>query len=116
MSGIDERQTLGKLTAEAASCVSDSSETQKKIRQITESICRLLIEKNRRYGDAALCPKNIFSGLSAGEAIKVRLDDKLGRIMANEGPPRKNDFSDLIGYLVLFCVSQGWTDFSDLLD
>jgi hypothetical protein len=95
---------------------SDLTETQKQIRKITESMCHLLIEKNRRYGDAALSPKNIFSKLPAGEAIKIRLDDKLGRIMANEGDPRKNDFSDLIGYLVLFCVSQGWTDFSDLLD
>jgi hypothetical protein len=95
---------------------SNLTETQKKIRQITESMCHLLIEKNRRYGDAALIPKNVFSKLPAGEAIKIRLDDKLGRIMANEGEPRKNDFSDLIGYLVLFCALQGWTDFSDLLD
>jgi hypothetical protein len=96
--------------------VSPVTETQKKIQQITESIRHLLIEKNRRYGDSVLSPKNIFSKLPAGEAIKIRLDDKLGRIMANEGEPRKNDFSDLIGYLVLFCASQGWTDFSDLLD
>jgi hypothetical protein len=95
---------------------SDLTETQKKIRQVTESMERLLIEKNRRYGDAAINPKNIFSKLPAGEAIKIRLDDKLGRIMANGGEPRKNDFSDLIGYLILYCVSQGWTDFSDLID
>jgi hypothetical protein len=94
----------------------DLTETQKKIQQVTESMCRLLIEKNRRYGDAALSPKNIFSKFPAGEAIKIRLDDKLGRIMANGGEPRKNDFSDLIGYLVFFCALQGWTDFSDLLD
>jgi hypothetical protein len=79
-------------------------------------MCHLLIEKNRRYGDAALNLKNIFSKLPAGEAIKIRLDDKLGRITANEGEPRKNDFSDLLGYLVLFCVSQDWIDFSDLID
>jgi hypothetical protein len=92
------------------------TETQKKIKLVTESMCGFLIEKNRRYGDAALDPKNIFSKLPAGEALKVRLDDKLSRIMANEGEPRKNDVSDLIGYLVLYCVSQGWTDFSDLID
>jgi hypothetical protein len=95
---------------------SNLTETQKKIRQVTESMCHLLIEKNRRYGDAAINPKNIFSRLPAGEAIKIRLDDKLGRITANDGEPRKNDFSDLIGYLVLYCISQGWTDFSDLID
>jgi hypothetical protein len=95
---------------------SDLTGTQKKIQRVTESMYRLLIEKNRRYGDAALNPKNIFSKLPAGEAIKIRLDDKLGRIMANDGEPRKNDFSDLIGYLILFCISQGWTDFSDLID
>jgi hypothetical protein len=95
---------------------SDLTETQNKIQMITDSMNRVLLEKNRRYGDAVLSPKNIFSRLPAGEAIKVRLDDKLGRIMANEGEPRKNDFFDLIGYLVLFCASKGWTDFSDLLD
>jgi hypothetical protein len=92
------------------------TETQKNIQKVTKSMCHLLIEKNRRYGDAALNPRNIFSRLPAGEAIKIRLDDKLGRIVANEGNPRKNDFSDLIGYLILYCVSQGWTDFSDLID
>jgi hypothetical protein len=92
------------------------TETQKKIQQVTESMCRLLLEKNRRYGDSALSPKNIFSKLPAGETIRIRLDDKLSRIMANKGEPRKNDFSDLLGYLVLFCASQGWTDFSDLID
>jgi hypothetical protein len=104
------------ITAPATGRVPDLSETQRKIQQVTESMCHLLIEKNRRYGDSALSPKNIFSKLPAGETIKIRLDDKLSRIMANEGEPRKNDFSDLIGYLVLFCASQGWTDFSDLID
>jgi hypothetical protein len=98
---------------------SDLTETQRDIVRVTESMCHLLIEKNRRYGDAALAPKNIFSKLPPGEAIKVRMDDKLGRIMANDKSgniAKKNDFADLLGYLVLFCVSQGWTDFSDLID
>jgi hypothetical protein len=95
---------------------SDLTETQRNIRRVIKSMEHLLIEKNRRYGDAALNPKNVFSKLPAGEAIKIRLDDKLGRIVANGGEPRKNDFSDLIGYLILYCVSQGWLDFSDLLD
>jgi hypothetical protein len=103
-------------TAEAKGIVPDLTETQKKIQQITESMCYLLIEKNRRYGDAALNPKNVFSKLPPGEGIKLRLDDKLGRIMANEGDPRINDVADLIGYLILYCVSQDWLGFSSLID
>jgi hypothetical protein len=112
---VNEDPAPGKGTA-AAGGIPELSAVQQKIQQAAESMCRLLIEKNRRYGNAALNPKNVFSRLPAGEAIKIRLDDKLARIMANPGEPRKNDFSDLIGYLLLFCVSQGWTDFSDLID
>jgi hypothetical protein len=90
--------------------------TQQSITQVFNSMRDVVIEKNRRYGDAALAPKQIFSKLDAGEGIKVRIDDKISRIMNNGGTVRKNDVADLIGYLALLSVSQNWLDFSDLID
>ena len=92
------------------------TETQRGIAKVFDSIREMVIEKNRRYGDAALTPKRIFSKLDAGEGIKVRIDDKISRIMNGGGAVRKNDVADLMGYLALFSVSQGWLDFSDLID
>jgi len=47
--------------------------------------------------------------------LLVRLDDKLKRVQ-NADELRKNDIADIIGYLILLCVNQGWDDFSDLID
>ena len=47
---------------------------------------------------------------------KVRIDDKISRIMNSGGEIRKNDAADLMGYLALLSVSQNWLDFSDLID
>jgi len=94
----------------------DKASTQGNITQVFNSMRDLVIEKNLRYGDAALAPKRIFSKLDAGEGIKVRMDDKISRIMNSDGAIRKNDVADLMGYLVLFSISQDWLDFSDLID
>lgn len=80
-----------------------------------ESHKEMLIEKNKRYGNSATNPLTCFSKLDGAEGIKIRLDDKLKRIM-NSTELRKNDVSDLMGYLMLLCITQEWTDFSDLID
>lgn len=80
--------------------------------QITESIADLLEYKNEKYGNAVLDPLDIFKGkCKAGQ----RLDDKLSRVK-NSSSLRKNDVADLIGYLVLTCKENGWTDFSEFKD
>jgi hypothetical protein len=92
-----------------------SEDTREAIRSTGNSLIELLIEKNRRYGDSALNPPRIFGKSDATDSIGVRLDDKIGRI-ANAEEPRRNDVADIMGYLVLYCVARGWTDFSDLID
>lgn len=77
---------------------------QDKIAKIYDSLKVLQLEKNKRYGDSALKPNNIFSKLESQNSIKIRLDDKLGRI-ANSNELRINDISDIIGYLVLLLIS-----------
>lgn len=90
-------------------------DTTDKIRETLSNMTELLIEKNIRYGNSALNPPNIFSKLPSEDSICIRLDDKLNRIKSSD-QLRKNDVSDMIGYLTLLCVSRGWTDFQELID
>ena len=56
----------------------------------------------------ALNPKHIFYKGDAVNSILIRLDDKLGRIMANtDEKPRINDVADIIGYCTLLLISMG---------
>lgn len=91
------------------------TETQEQIVQACDALKAFVIEKNRRYGNSALEPMQVFSKLSATEQINVRLDDKLMRIK-NSKEERMNDHVDALGYLILKCVQKGWLDFSSLLD
>jgi len=74
--------------------------------KVTTEITELLILKNKAYGNTALNPTNIFSKLSATEAICARLDDKIARIK-NKGINDKTEdtVDDLIGYLLLLKMS-----------
>ena len=64
----------------------------------------MLLDKNRKYGDSALDPVNIFFKGTAEDALRVRMDDKLSRI-ANQQPDEDEDaLDDLIGYLILYKV------------
>ena len=93
--------------------------TQQKITEITEAMRDLLLYKNQKYGDSALKPKQIFYKGEATDSIMIRLDDKLGRIMANtDTTPRINDVADIIGYCTLLLVSMGATveDIQKLMD
>ena len=54
--------------------------TRDYIKSISKDITELLLLKNSNYGDTANNPPQIFSKLSAQEAICARLDDKLSRI------------------------------------
>ena len=81
--------------------------TQDLIKIKCDECKELLLEKNREYGDSALHPLGIFSKLSAIEAIKIRIDDKLARIRFSGQKNIKEDtVLDLIGYLVLMRVAE----------
>jgi hypothetical protein len=92
-----------------------SKETEKQIKIVCDNIADMLVAKNIKYGDSALSPAHIFSKAPANEQILVRLDDKMSRII-NSDTLRKNDTSDVIGYLVLLCINNEWTDFKDQID
>lgn len=81
-----------------------------KIWSACHEIAHLLIEKNISYGDSALNPARIFSRADATEQLKVRIDDKLNRVMNNQGYAGDNDIDDLIGYLILYKIAKAETD------
>jgi hypothetical protein len=75
------------------------------VQEVLDSIEKMLIEKNRKYGNSALEPLGVFSQLSAKEGLLIRIDDKLKRI--KNGSLEKDDedvVNDLIGYLVLLKI------------
>lgn len=88
---------------------------QGQILEVVGSLYEVLLEKNRRYGNSALEPVQVFAKQPPGMLIRTRIDDKLSRIK-NAGELRRNDVVDILGYLVLLCVAEGWTDFRDLID
>lgn len=63
---------------------STMSEFEVSLYPIVNNITKMLIEKNRKYGDSALKPQRIFSKASAVEQIKVRIDDKLSRMKSTK--------------------------------
>lgn len=93
------------------------TESQKKIVEVCDSMKDLLLYKNQKYGDSALNPNNIFYKGDSTNSIKIRLDDKIGRIKNCE-ETRVNDVADIIGYCTLLLVSIGATkeDFEKLKD
>ena len=96
-------------------------ETTYHINKVYTSMSNLIKEKNRRYGNSVMEPLGIFNSHVSEKndeslnGILIRLDDKLKRIK-NSKTLRKNDVSDLMGYLAFLCVNKGWEDFEDLLD
>lgn len=83
------------------------TQTQKQIEDICKAISDVLIDKNKKYGNSALKPINVFYKGDNTNSILIRLDDKLSRIKNNKEDIRVNDICDTIGYLVLLLVAKG---------
>lgn len=80
--------------------------TQEAIQFVCDDIAKLLIEKNRKYGDSAIHPVRIFSRSDAIEQINVRLDDKISRIKSAQDDDTEDAELDLLGYLILKRVAR----------
>ena len=71
-----------------------------------ENLKQMLIAKNKAYGNSFQNPVTVFSNLNPKERIKVRLDDKLSRLVngiETENVP-EDTITDIAGYLVLWLV------------
>ena len=80
--------------------------TQEKIEKECNAIRDFLLAKNEAYGDSAIAPIRIFSKSDAQEQIKVRIDDKLNRLMQGKNTLETDEdvVKDLIGYLILLLI------------
>ena len=76
---------------------------------------KYLKTKNERYGNSALEPIGVFSEGNPNILLLVRIDDKLSKIK-NSTDIKKNDVVELVGFLILFMLYKGWTDFEELID
>lgn len=74
--------------------------------RITDQIARLLIAKNKAYGDSALNPIRVFSKSDRIEQLNVRIDDKISRIQRGTDFEDEDTERDLIGYLILKLIAK----------
>jgi hypothetical protein len=79
--------------------------------QQAEAICkgvwRMLVDKNRAYGNSVFDPVRVFSKASVDEQINVRLDDKLSRIQKGNADLMDEDvLLDTIGYLIIKLIAK----------
>lgn len=93
------------------------TQSQKKIVDVCDNMKSLLLYKNQKYGDSALNPNNIFYKGDSTNSIKIRLDDKIGRVRNND-ETKVNDVADIVGYCILLLVSMNVSkeDFEKLKD
>lgn len=81
------------------------SSFENKVRNACSEIADMLVAKNAAYGNSALDPVRVFSKADPVEQLRVRIDDKLSRIM--RGSDAGEDvILDLIGYLVLLRIAE----------
>ena len=90
--------------------VTKMADTKQQIMETCESVAAMLTDKNTKYGDSAISPVKVFSKLDAANSLAVRMDDKISRLMNNK-EIRRDDLTDLVGYCILFMISQGWTGY-----
>lgn len=74
------------------------------IRKKCDEICELLLEKNRKYGNSATKPVRVFSKAATDEQLRVRLDDKLSRIVSGQPDDEEEVLLDFIGYMILLLI------------
>lgn len=71
---------------------------------ILQDFGAMLKEKNKKYGNSALHPVRVFSKADAKEQIKVRMDDKISRLVRGTTSEDEDVYLDLAGYIVLYMI------------
>ncbi len=82
-----------------------STSTADAIREACSELADFLIEKNAAYGDSALDPVRIMSSADPIEQIKVRMDDKLSRMVRGKAAG-EDAVKDFVGYWVMLQVAE----------
>ena len=86
--------------------VMEKDESSISIIAVVREIEQFLLSKNAQYGDSALNPIRVFSKADKSEQLKVRIDDKLNRLMQGNADLESDEdvIKDLIGYLILLLI------------
>lgn len=74
---------------------------QQEIHYACSEMEEFLLEKNVAYGNSIFEPVNILSKVDPLEQIKVRIDDKLSRLIRGKEYPGDDTLKDLAGYYIL---------------
>lgn len=80
-------------------------EFEKDLDFVLSEVKTLLMSKNEAYGNSALDPVMCFSKLSASERLRVRMDDKISRLLRGSDAGEDTRF-DMLGYLVIDRIAQ----------
>lgn len=82
-------------------------DTQEKIRKTMDELRDFLIQKNEQYGDSVMKPIRIFSKADTDAGLRIRIDDKLNRLMQGNDTMESDEdvVKDLIGYLTLLLIA-----------
>jgi hypothetical protein len=90
------------------------SDAARRIEQACAALCELLVEKNRRYGDAVGLSTPAV-GVFAPECkadptltVRTRLDEKLARLMSAQADEDEDVILDLAGLLVILLAHRGY--------
>jgi len=67
-------------------------------------IAKMLLSKNRKYGNSAFKSIQIFSSQDAKEKVRGRIDSKIKRIQQSEEDDQEDTINDLIGYLIILKI------------
>ena len=79
---------------------------QRAITEVCDEMKAFLLGKNEAYGNSALEPIRIMSRCSPLEGIRVRIDDKLNRMLKGTEYMGDNDIKDVTGYYILLMVGK----------
>jgi hypothetical protein len=101
------REILNKARKEVKEMKERKNESHSNIAKKCDELKAFLLSKNEQYGDSALTPIRIFSKSDDKEQLKVRIDDKLNRLLQGNANIEKDEdvIKDLIGYLILLLIS-----------
>ena len=81
----------------------DLSEFDKGIIKVLDETKEMLMAKNRKYGNSATNPVRAFSKADPKEQIRVRMDDKISRLVRSKATNDDEDVpADLLGYLTIY--------------
>lgn len=90
-------------SANALSYLPLDAPNAEEIFKVCVDLAQFLIEKNAAYGNSALEPLRVMSKSDPAEQIRVRMDDKLSRLVRGQAAG-EDAMKDLVGYWVLLEV------------